>query len=314
MNLDVVIATHNRCTLLEKALSSLLGAAVPLGLRVAITVVDNNSSDETARVVKEIASRATLPVEYLFEPRPGKAFAINTGVASIKGDLVGFIDDDEQIDSGWYAHIFEAFRDPSIDFIGGPYIPQWAVTPPAWLPRQAKGIIGWFEFSSTPKRYGTELPKANLAGGNAVIRRSVLNRVGPYRTDLGSHDDQDMFERLLVSGARGMYLPQLIIHHWIPRDRLQKRYFRRWTWRAGLAYARMEEIEDGTAKVAGIPRYLFRKISRSLVQTGWRSILPNRRSSQFEAELDLIHSLALAYGYFRPRQEHYDSTQVSSAN
>ena len=171
-----------------------------------------------------------------------------------------------------------------------------------------------FEFSSTPKRYGTELPKANLAGGNAVIRRSVLNRVGPYRTDLGSHDDQDMFERLLLSGAKGIYLPQLIIHHWIPRDRLEKRYFRMWTWRAGLAYARMEEIDDDTATIAGIPRYLFRKMSQSLIQTSWRSLLPNRKSSQFEAELDLIHSLALACGYFRLRKERFDSTQVSSAS
>ena len=128
MNLDVVIATHNRCALLEKALSSLQGATVPAGLQVAITVVDNNSSDQTAQVVRTIASRSRLPVKYLFEPRPGKAFAINTGVASIDGDLVGFIDDDEQIDSAWYAHILEAFQDATVDFIGGPYIPQWAVT------------------------------------------------------------------------------------------------------------------------------------------------------------------------------------------
>jgi glucosyl-dolichyl phosphate glucuronosyltransferase len=299
MTLDVIIATHNRCSLLKKALFSLLEAVVPAGLQVKITVVDNNSSDQTAQVVMDAASDAHLPIQYLFEPRKGKPFAVNTGIACTNGELVGFIDDDERIDSSWYVHIVKAFRESSLGFIGGPYIPDWAAAAPKWLPRQAKGVIGCFEFGSTPMRYGTEVPDATLFGGNAILRRSVLAQVGPYRTDLQPHEDQEMFERLLASGFQGMYLPELVIHHWIPRDRLQKRYFRAWMWRAGLLYACMHDSDGGAKRIAGVPLYVFKKMTQSFFKTAWRLIIFDHDSSQFEAQLDLIYSISSAYGYFQ---------------
>jgi glycosyltransferase involved in cell wall biosynthesis len=298
--LDVIIATHNRCSLLRGALASLLRVPVPQGLEVTINVVDNNSSDDTARVVTDVASDAALPVRYLLEPRKGQAFAINTGVESTQSDLVGLIDDDEEVDSSWFFRISEAFQDSSLDFIGGPYIPLWGAPKPEWLPRQAKGIIGWQELSTVPKRYGEELPGAALCGGNAVIRRSVLKKAGPFRTDLNGHHDLEMFERLLSSGARGIYLPDLIIYHHIPPDRLRKEYFRQWMWKAGVAYARMPE-KTTMKKVFGVPRYVLKRALQSLVRTAISSICPNFACSRFESELDLIYSISFAHTRFRLR-------------
>src|SRR6266542_1775781 len=72
-------------------------------------------------------------------------------------------------------------------------------------------------------------------GGNAVFTREVLQRVGPYSTSLGrsgtrllSCEDEDMYQRLRAAGARGLYLPQLIVYHFIPRERLTKSYHRSW--------------------------------------------------------------------------------------
>jgi glycosyltransferase involved in cell wall biosynthesis len=134
--------------------------------------------------VRDFASGSKLPIRCLFESRKGKSYALNTGIDSTNGDLVGFIDDDERIDSSWYVHILDAFIDDLIDFVGGPYVPHWAAPIPKWLPRQAASIIECFDFSSTPKRHGKELPDAVLFCGNAILRRSVLDQVGPYRPDL----------------------------------------------------------------------------------------------------------------------------------
>lgn len=311
--LDVIVATHNRCALLKTALLSLLEATVPVGHQVTITVVDNNSSDQTAQVVQDLVSRAVLPIKYLFESRTGKAFALNTGIPATDGDLVGFIDDDEQIDPSWYLRIFEAFQDGSLDFIGGPYIPLWGAPKPRWLPRQAKGIIGWLELSPVPKRFGKELPGAALCGGNAVIRRSALKRAGSYRTDLGGHHDLEMFERLLASGAQGMYLPGLVIYHHIPPDRLRKKYFRQWMWRAGVAYARMPE-RSAVRKIAGIPRYVIKRALQSLAQAGVSWIIPDSGRSRLEAELDLIYSISFAYTSFRLRKARFVYQHTQSTN
>jgi glycosyltransferase involved in cell wall biosynthesis len=322
MKLDVIIATRNRCAQLKATLASLLRAPVPPGLAVRVNVVDNNSSDETKQVVSDVALAAALPVRYFFEPRKGKSFALNTGLEATDGDLVGFIDDDEEIDSSWYRCIWEAFKDSSLDFIGGPYIPVWGGPKPSWLPRHARDIIGWLEFSQVPKPYGDGLPGAVLCGGNAVLRRAALAKAGAYRTDLEAHEDFEMFERLIADRARGVYLPDLVIYHRIPAARLNKKYFRQWMWRAGHALARIDE-KTPAKTIAGVPRYLVKRLIQTLLRTGVKWIvpnpagvrfetpwiIPNSEGVRFEAELDLIYSVSLACADFRLRKSHFDRVE-----
>jgi len=69
-------------------------------------------------------------------------------------------------------------------------------------------------------------------GGNAVIRRATLERVLPYPERLGkignkirSGEDEVIYHRLLDIGARGIVLPDLIITHWIPAERMTRATF-----------------------------------------------------------------------------------------
>src|SRR6476660_619761 len=111
MRLDVIIPTYNRHTLLDKTLSSLRRASMPSGLDVRVTVVDNNSNDRTTEVVERWKADVEGGLDYLFEPQQGRSSALNAGIRSTHGDLVGMIDDDEEIDAGWYARLNAAFTD-----------------------------------------------------------------------------------------------------------------------------------------------------------------------------------------------------------
>src|SRR5579883_3112067 len=207
MRLDVLIATHNRAELLARALESLLRAEVPHDLDVLVTVIDNNSTDETARVVESFVPRFEGKLNYLFEPRQGKSHALNSGIAATSGELIGMIDDDEEIEAHWYQTIQQAFTDDSIDFIGGPYLPRWGAPPPAWLPMSCCAVIGWIEGGDATLEYGKDY-EGILMGGNAVIRRRMFERVGLYNTALGPNaatgtqtgDDEDMYRRLRAAG------------------------------------------------------------------------------------------------------------------
>jgi len=123
MRLDVVIPTYNRQASLSRSLASLERARMPSNLAVGITVVDNNSTDETRATVMSWKER--LPqLTYVYEKRQGRSFALNAGIAATSGELVGFIDDDEEVDEFWFETVQQAFTNPDLAFIVGPYIPK----------------------------------------------------------------------------------------------------------------------------------------------------------------------------------------------
>ena len=184
MKLDVVIPTYNRSTLLRKTLGSLLNARVPAGLDVHIIAVDNNSTDDTKAVINEFAEQSMGRVKYVFEKRQGRSPALNAGVAVATGDLIGFIDDDEEIDASWYETILAAFTEHDVDFIGGPYVPRFEGDVPEWLPKSHTAVVGIVDGGDKVVPFDDSY-NGILMGGNAVFRRETLERVGPYSTALG---------------------------------------------------------------------------------------------------------------------------------
>ena len=304
MRLDVVIPTYNRSGLLKQALDSLLRAPVPRELTVNIIVVDNNSKDDTKAVVSQYAQASNGRVSYVFEKQQGRSPALNAGIAAATGDLVGFIDDDEEIDASWYETILAAFKNSEVDFIGGPYLPRFEGEVPGWLPKEYGAVVGIVDGGDKEVPFDDAYPGI-LMGGNAVFRREVLQRVGPYSTALGrsgkrllSCEDEDMYERLQAAGARGMYLPQLIVYHFIPRERLTKRYHRSWCFWQSVSMAVLDRIRPKpVAYVWGVPRYFYGRALRGMLR------LANlRQSERFSHELPLWELAGFFYGkhFYRP--------------
>ena len=294
MTLDVIVPTFNREALLRRTLDSLHRARRPADLDVRIVIVDNGSTDGTRALVRDEAPRFSGRLRYVFEPTPGKPHALNAGIAATDGDLIGLIDDDEEIDDGWFECIARTFADPRIDFIGGKCLPRWGGARPAWLGNGYLGVIGWVDPGPEPRPMDASY-QGILMGGNAVIRRRCLEAAGCYSTALnrtGTHllgcEDEDMYHRLLARGARGRYVPELVIYHYVPASRLTKRYFRRWCFWRGVSLGVMDRTRRAdVAYLAGIPRYQIGRAVRGLM----RITLPpwlgktGAQPARFEAEL-----------------------------
>jgi glycosyltransferase involved in cell wall biosynthesis len=284
--------------MLSRTLESLGSAIIPNDLEIRITVVDNNSTDRTRHTVDSHSKKSDLKIDYAYEPRQGRSFALNKGIEFTDGDLVGMIDDDEEVDTNWFIRIESAFRQGDVDFIGGPYVPRWEARPPDWLPMDYLGVIGWVDAGSEMKPFGEEF-EGILMGGNAIIARSMLQKVGPFLTTISrtgkrllAGEDEDMYRRLLAAGARGFYLPDLIIYHHIPKERLTKKYFRKWCFWRGVSRGLIDrEAPSAVAYLAGIPRWMCGKAVRGVVgkvKTGLgRRIEPARNFSNELAVWDL---------------------------
>ena len=310
MILDVIIPTHNRHLMLARTLESLLAAELPLSLSVRVTVVDNNSSDATRETVEALSGRFKDNLRYVFEGRQGRSFALNAGISSTDGDLIGMIDDDEEVDRLWFRSIESMFSSCEVDFIGGPYVPRWGAKEPEWLPLNYLGAIGWIDGGDTIVPFDRTYPGI-LMGGNAVLTRKILDKVGYYNTALGRRgtrllagEDDDMYRRLLAVGARGLYVPDLIIYHYIPPERLMKGYFRRWCfWRGVSAGVIDREQRMPVVYLGGIPRFLFGAAARGLCEA-FAGIVKRRSQSPrtFSGELALWDAAGFFYGkhFYRP--------------
>lgn len=318
MRLDVIIPTYNRQDLLPLTLNSLLAAEIPSELEVGITVVDNNSIDRTRQVVESFQKQFGERIRYCFEPQQGRSHALNAGITATSGELIGTIDDDEEVDRNWYKTAFAAFRDRQLDFIGGPYVPRWSISPPEWLPPSYGGVVGWVDGGDR------EVPFDNnylgiLMGGNAVFKRSVLDEVGLYSTWLGRTDkglltgeDEELYGRLLASGAKGMYLPDLKIYHLVTPDRLTKSYFRRWCFWRGVSLGLLGRTRMLPCPyLFGIPRWHYRKAFQGLLSTTAHLVVkPKDPANAFAAELGIWDWLGLLYGrHFRKADAHATGKQ-----
>jgi len=303
MELDVIIATYNRAALLRTTCESLRAADRPSGLQVRVTVVDNRSTDGTRGVVESLMAGFGGALHYVYESKPGRSSALNAGIAATDGDLVGMIDDDEEVDHHWFTTIADAFQDPATDFIGGPYVPRWGSVPPPWLGTSYKAAIGWVDSGPAIQPFGPTFGGI-LMGGNAVIRRSVLERVGPYSSELGrssdgrllSCEDRDMYDRLLAIGAKGFYRPDLVIFHYVPPDRLTKSYFRRWCfWHAVSLGVLDRRRQEPVPYVLGVPRYMVGIAVRGILDSARRILRPDPTLT-FDNELAVWDVLGFFYG------------------
>jgi glycosyltransferase involved in cell wall biosynthesis len=89
LSVSAIIPTHNRARFLPRAIDSIL---VNLDEGDELIVVDDGSADDTEAVVAAIAG----PIRYLRIEHGGAGAARNAGLDAARGDLVAFLDSDDE--------------------------------------------------------------------------------------------------------------------------------------------------------------------------------------------------------------------------
>jgi GT2 family glycosyltransferase len=209
---SIVIPTRARLPYLEVALSSIAPAAARAGAEVL--VIDDAGASQAAR-----ALAARFGARY--EPHPGPLglnVARNTGARLSHGELVVFVDDDIRAGAGWLAALLRAAGEhPDVDVFTGP------------ITARLEGQGGWGSHSWASRSCGREQPPITTLdlgvedtdaryawGANMAIRRTALERVGPFDVSLEhGGDEQEWQERLraLDPGARVLYVADASVEH-----------------------------------------------------------------------------------------------------
>jgi glycosyltransferase involved in cell wall biosynthesis len=291
MRIDAILPTYNRAALLPSALDAALAAHVPAGCTVRIVVVDNNSNDRTRDVVAAYRLGHGDRISYLFEGKQGRHQALNAGIASSTADVVAFFDDDERIAPDWFDIIAGAFGCPDTDYIAGPVRPDWSAPAPSWLPRDGYGgVLGIIDNGAGRRRFNEPGFPAMPTGGNFAIRKSVLDRCGPYAPDFMYAEDRYMYEQLTTIGAVGYYLPALVVFHQVPPKRLRKSYFRHWSYTEGCNRGKLARTKPPEPRsIIGVPAWKWRQVAGAAFAATVGKLRRRRDCpAAFKAELDVI--------------------------
>ena len=192
----VIIPCLNAAATIVPCLDAIVVAQGRIG-SAEVVLVDNGSSDDTPRLARERFGEALTILR-----APGRTVGAlrNLGTAASSADPVAFVDADCVIPPEYFTLAAACLDSGDADGVGGAYL----------LPPDAGWILRTWDALHSPPPAG---PVTWLLGGNAVLRREALGRVGGFDERIITGEDTDLGRRLVAHGLKLRHEPRLSVVH-----------------------------------------------------------------------------------------------------
>ena len=195
-----LIPTYNRAPMIKECIDSILAQTRPVQ---QIIVINDGSTDNTQDVVKAYGEKVTL----INKPNGGKSIALNVGLQHATADYIWICDDDDIAAPDGLEHLAKVLdEDTSVDFVCGTNTlfvdtPTGRVFSNAtYHPRQVEPSI--------KLRFLEGMFTHQFA---MLVRRSLYEKVGPFREDLIRSQDLEMSVRLSRYN-KAIYVPHVVFY------------------------------------------------------------------------------------------------------
>ncbi len=208
LSCSLIISSKNRSKKLFRCLGC-INANDMIDDSFELILVDNNSTDDTFKVMTAFQQQAPFNVKVIQEKQPGLSHGRNAGINAAKSDIIIFTDDDCYMADEYLTALQTVFSDKTIDF--------------------ATGRVLLYDPSDTPLMTNTGLIRKiidtdglkgipPIIGANLAIRKSIIEKTGEFDPFFGTGsncagDDLDYIVRVLRNGFKGVYDPNLVTHH-----------------------------------------------------------------------------------------------------
>ncbi|MDF5709007.1 MAG: hormogonium polysaccharide biosynthesis glycosyltransferase HpsE [Nostoc sp. S4] len=320
LDFTVAIPTYNGESRLPELLERLKNQLQTENLSWEIIVVDNNSTDNTAKLIQtyQVNWQCAYPLKYCFEAKQGAAYARKKAVAEAKGKLIGFLDDDNYPIQNWVAAAYSfAQKYPKAGAYGSQIHPDWEVEPPKNFQRIAP-FLAITERGNLPLLYEPKNRLLPPSAGLVICKQAWLESVpdksiltGRVKGNMLTSEDLEMLSYIQKAGWEIWYNPEMEIYHKIPSSRLQKDYLVPFFKGIGLSryVTRMVNIQPWYRPIAFLAYTLndLRKITFHLLR--YRTKLKQDLVAACEMQLFLSSLISPFYlwknGYLRKKIAKY---------
>jgi len=270
---SIIIPTAGRPVAIKAAIHSLLKVS-PESDEAEIIVVDNNTAQDLAGDLQAFCLTLASRLRYVREPSPGLGAARHRGAAEARGELLTFIDDDVEVSEGWLQAIQRGFADPAVAMVGGPSIPKFTCSIPAWFwdymgPTPYGGwACGWLSLLDIGKDIRGIDPNY-IWGLNFSIRKQVMDACGGFHPDLvparlqrwQGDGETGLTMKVKAAGYRADYLQDALLLHLCGPDRLNLEYFKKRAYFQGVCNS-FTKIRGGQAPLCQQSRDARRSLYR----------------------------------------------------
>jgi glycosyltransferase involved in cell wall biosynthesis len=238
--ISIVTVSFNARDTIGDCLASVAGQSV----RPEHVIVDGASTDGTLEIVRGWRGH---PVRVLSEPDQGMYDAMNKGVECVSGDIIGILNaDDVYADAEVLEQVQQAMSDPGVEACYGDlvYVKEEVRRKKAeghTSSHTSSGALSEQGISNgAPADRSLESRKnghTEATGGRVTrywragegsarlfywgwmpphptffVRRTVYERYGGFRLDLGSAADYELMLRVLVKhGVKAVYVPRVLV-------------------------------------------------------------------------------------------------------
>ena len=256
---SVIVPTRNRANLVARAIQSVLDQTYR---HIECIIVDDGSSDETRQVVEEFTDERLVYLRH--ETQRHASAARNTGIAYSRGELIAFLDDDDE----WISRKLEKQVELLLS-----------------LHEKVGMVYCWMDYFDQkgnlikehhPKFKGYvfhDVLYVQRLGGcpTLLVRRDVVEKVGGFDETLPRGNDGD-FIRRVCRQYEVDYVPESLVKVYVGhgKGRISTRLDRK-----GIIVA-IRSLETRLAKFKGELKHYPRELANILARTGYfYSLLPD---------------------------------------
>ena len=200
---SIVVTTKDRPVMLRRAVGSALAALAPGG---EVLVVDDHSAVPASVALSDLSDER-LRFCVNAERVTGVSATRNTGLTAARGEVVFFLDDDDEFLPGYCAKVLSKGAR-----LGDYGFSSYMESKPGSSGALTRSTVRFAE-GLIPR----DAPLRRQLCGFGMgfwIRREVALKIGPVSTDLTMNEDTEYLCRLITAGLKGWYSaePGVVVH------------------------------------------------------------------------------------------------------
>jgi len=260
LEVSIIVPTHDRPADLRTCLSAIASLEAAPG-SYEVIVVDDGSGPETLREVERAAS-AGLALRYERLEGSGLQAARDRGAAAASAPVLAYLDDDAAVSATWLTALVASRRRWGWSGAGGAIRLQLAGPAPRWLDRELRHGLSELDFGPEPRLLA---PDEHPYGANCAVTHEAYVAAGGFRSGLDRQADSllsngeiDFFERVRAAHGPLAWIPEAVVQHRIPAERLTVSYHRRRARAQGVSDERMRPTVGFRARTLRTGREVVR--------------------------------------------------------